>query len=43
VFASIYGAQRHEAAWPRPDEWLPERWLPENAAAMATRADVAFM
>ncbi|GBF90393.1 cytochrome P450 [Raphidocelis subcapitata] len=43
VVVSLYGMQRHEDYWPRPDEWLPERWLPANAPTMAPHADKAFM
>ncbi|KAI8472238.1 MAG: cytochrome P450 [Monoraphidium minutum] len=42
VLPSPYGAQRHPAFWPRPDEWLPARWLPENAAELAPHADTAW-
>ncbi|GBF87312.1 cytochrome P450 [Raphidocelis subcapitata] len=43
VFASFHALHRHEAHWPRADEWLPERWLPQNAAELAPHADVAFL
>lgn len=43
VVLSLYGMQRHEGFWPRPDEWLPQRWLPANAPTMAPHADKAFM
>lgn len=43
VVPSMYAVHRNEEFWPRPDEWLPERWLPANAATMAPHADRAFV
>jgi cytochrome P450 len=42
VLPSIWSMHRHEAFWPRPTEWLPERWLPANAAMLAPHATAAF-